>query len=99
MRRKRDTQRAKRQFDMEEFEAAAEERNTVSRAENSTSKRATEEEAEATGSAATGSAYNPENPYHVSTENSVHFKEELFSSSFDFILAPQVSFVRYFTEW
>ncbi|XP_036814642.1 leukocyte cell-derived chemotaxin 1 isoform X2 [Oncorhynchus mykiss] len=67
-RRKRDTQRAKRQFDMEEFEAAAEERNTVSRAENSTSKRATEEEAEATGSAATGSAYNPENPYHRNQE-------------------------------
>uniref|UniRef100_A0A4W5KKV0 Leukocyte cell-derived chemotaxin 1 n=1 Tax=Hucho hucho TaxID=62062 RepID=A0A4W5KKV0_9TELE len=67
-RRKRDTQRAKRQFDMEEFEAAAEERNTVSRAENSTSKRATEEEVEATGSAATGSAYNPENPYHRNQE-------------------------------
>ncbi|CAB1346560.1 unnamed protein product [Coregonus sp. 'balchen'] len=67
-RRKRDTQRAKRQFDMEEFEAAAEERNTVSRAENSTSKKATEEEKEATGSSATGSAYNPENPYHRNQE-------------------------------
>uniref|UniRef100_A0AAZ3RKU0 Leukocyte cell-derived chemotaxin 1 n=1 Tax=Oncorhynchus tshawytscha TaxID=74940 RepID=A0AAZ3RKU0_ONCTS len=42
-RRTRDTQRAKRQFDMKEFEAAAEEKNTVSHAENSTS---TEEEEE-----------------------------------------------------
>uniref|UniRef100_A0A8K9X2I7 Chondromodulin n=1 Tax=Oncorhynchus mykiss TaxID=8022 RepID=A0A8K9X2I7_ONCMY len=33
-RRTRDTQRAKRQFDMKEFEAAAEEKNTVIHAEN-----------------------------------------------------------------
>uniref|UniRef100_UPI003AAAA284 leukocyte cell-derived chemotaxin 1-like n=1 Tax=Centroberyx gerrardi TaxID=166262 RepID=UPI003AAAA284 len=60
-RRKRDTQRAKRQFNMEEFEAAAEERNTVSHSEDDTS-RAVEEEEGAQSTA--GSAYNPENPYH-----------------------------------
>uniref|UniRef100_A0A4W6CNK1 Leukocyte cell-derived chemotaxin 1 n=1 Tax=Lates calcarifer TaxID=8187 RepID=A0A4W6CNK1_LATCA len=37
-RRKRDTQRAKRQFNMEEFEAAAGERDPVSHAEDDTSK-------------------------------------------------------------
>ncbi|XP_028446240.1 leukocyte cell-derived chemotaxin 1 [Perca flavescens] len=63
-RRKRDTQRAKRQFNIEEFEAAAEERNPVSHAEDDTS-RVGEEEEEGAQSAA-GSAYNPENPYHVS---------------------------------
>ncbi|XP_067460696.1 leukocyte cell-derived chemotaxin 1-like [Thunnus thynnus] len=62
-RRKRDTQRAKRQFNMEEFDAAAEERNPVSHAENDTSR--VEEEEEGSQSSA-GSAYNPENPYHRS---------------------------------
>lgn len=64
-RRKRDAQRAKRQFNMEEFEAAAEERSTPTLSEDDTS-RAVEEE-EGTQSTA-GSAYNPENPYHVSTD-------------------------------
>lgn len=63
-RRKRDTQRAKRQFNMEEFEAAAEERDSVSHAEDDTSRVAEEEEEGAQSTA--GSAYNPENPYHVS---------------------------------
>lgn len=75
-RRKRDTQRAKRQFNIEEFEAAAEERNLVSHAEDDTS-RVGEEEEEGAQSAA-GSAYNPENPYHVSTSfinNTVYDKQ------------------------
>ncbi|XP_040913616.1 leukocyte cell-derived chemotaxin 1-like [Toxotes jaculatrix] len=64
-RRKRDTERAKRQFNMEEFEAAAEERDPVSHAEDDTSRVMEEEEgAQSTG----GSAYNPENPYHRSGE-------------------------------
>ncbi|XP_067117346.1 leukocyte cell-derived chemotaxin 1 [Osmerus mordax] len=65
-RRKRDTQRAKRQFDMEEFETAAEERNTVGRVENSTSKRAVEDEGGL--ASAVGSGFNPENPYHRSQD-------------------------------
>ncbi|XP_053184228.1 leukocyte cell-derived chemotaxin 1-like [Scomber japonicus] len=60
-RRKRDTQRAKRQFNMEEFEAAAEERGSVSHADNDTS---TVEEEEEGAQSTAGSAYNPENPYH-----------------------------------
>lgn len=67
-RRKRDTLRAKRQFDMEEFEATAEERRTGDDTSRSTVEKKEEEE-EAPGSAA-GSAYNPENPYHVSTVHS-----------------------------
>ncbi|GAA6228746.1 leukocyte cell-derived chemotaxin 1-like [Lates japonicus] len=63
-RRKRDTQRAKRQFNMEEFEAAAGERDPVSHAEDDTS-RIVEEEEEGAQSTA-GSAYNPETPYHRS---------------------------------
>ncbi|CAM9157043.1 unnamed protein product [Lampetra planeri] len=58
-RRKRDSQRAKRQFNAEEFEVAAEEIRTgddPSRAEEE------EEGAQST----VGSAYNPENPYHRS---------------------------------
>nr|XP_046260848.1 leukocyte cell-derived chemotaxin 1-like [Scatophagus argus] len=62
-RRKRDTQRAKRQFNMEEFETAAGESGPVSHAEDDTSRVAEEEE----GAQSTeGSAYNPENPYHRS---------------------------------
>ncbi len=49
---------------MEEFEAAAEERDPVSHTEDDTS-RVVEEEEGALSTA--GSAYNPENPYHVST--------------------------------
>lgn len=66
-RRKRDTQRAKRQFNMEEFEAAAAagERDPVSHAEDDTSRVAEEEEG---AQSTAGSAYNPENPYHVSTD-------------------------------
>lgn len=49
---------------MEEFEAAAEERDLVSHAEDDTSKVVEQEEG---GQSTAGSAYNPENPYHVST--------------------------------
>ncbi|KAM7407367.1 hypothetical protein PAMA_003203 [Pampus argenteus] len=62
-RRKRDTQRAKRQFNMESFEAAAEERDPVSHAEDDTSRVEGEEEG---AQSTAGSAYNPENPYHRS---------------------------------
>lgn len=74
-RRKRDTQRAKRQFNMEELEAAAEERDPVSQAEEGTSRAVEEEEG---GQSTTGSAYNPENPYHVSascSDNAVDDKQ------------------------
>ncbi|KAM4609452.1 leukocyte cell-derived chemotaxin 1 [Polymixia lowei] len=60
-RRKREAQRAKRQLNMEELEAAAEERNTVSRSGDDTSRVAEEEEG---AQSSEGSAYNPENPYH-----------------------------------
>ncbi|KAG7227643.1 hypothetical protein INR49_029404, partial [Caranx melampygus] len=60
---KRDTERAKRQFNMEELEAAAEEKGSVSHAEDDTP-RVVEEEEGAQSTA--GSAYNPENPYHRS---------------------------------
>ncbi|XP_049904892.1 leukocyte cell-derived chemotaxin 1-like [Epinephelus moara] len=62
-RRKRDAQRAKRQFNIEEFEAAAEEKDPVSHAEDDTSRVVEEEEG---AQSAAGSAYNPENPYHRS---------------------------------
>lgn len=74
-RRKRDTQRAKRQFNMEELEAAAEERDPVRQAEEGTSRAVEEEEG---GQSTTGSAYNPENPYHVSascSDNAVDDKQ------------------------
>lgn len=65
-RRKRDTRRAKRQFSMEELEAAAGERDPVSHTEDEVgAPRAAEEEEGAQSSA--GSAFNPENPYHVSS--------------------------------
>ena len=76
-RRKRDTQRAKRQFNAEETEAAAEERDAMSQAEVDTT-RVVEEEEEGTQSTA-GSAFNPENPYHVSTDfvnNTVYDKQD-----------------------
>ncbi|XP_022597105.1 leukocyte cell-derived chemotaxin 1-like [Seriola dumerili] len=60
---KRDTERAKRQFNMEELEAAAEEKEPVSHAEDDTPRVAEEEEG---GQSTAGSAYNPENPYHRS---------------------------------
>ncbi|XP_040004761.1 leukocyte cell-derived chemotaxin 1-like [Xiphias gladius] len=73
-RRKRDTQRAKRQFNTEGIEAASEERDPVSHAEGDTS-RVVEEEEGAQSTA--GSAYNPENPYHRSVgareDNAVTF--------------------------
>lgn len=62
-RRKRDTERAKQQFNMEELEAVAEERDNVSHAKDDTSRVVEEEEG---AQSAMGSAYNPENPYHVS---------------------------------
>lgn len=81
-RRKRDTQRAKQQFNMEEFEAAAEERDLVSHAEDDTSRVVEEEE----GAQSTmGSAYNPENPYHVSAHfinNAVYNKQGSGASAF-----------------
>ncbi|XP_041858128.1 leukocyte cell-derived chemotaxin 1 [Melanotaenia boesemani] len=61
-REKRDTLRAKRQLNMEEIEAAAETRELVNRTEHATSRAEDEEES------ASGSAYNPENPYHRSGE-------------------------------
>ncbi|KAM6954823.1 leukocyte cell-derived chemotaxin 1-like isoform 2-T2 [Lycodopsis pacificus] len=60
-RRKRDTLRAKRQFNIEEIETAAEERSPVSHTEDDTSRVVEEEEG---AHSAAGSAYNPENPYH-----------------------------------
>ncbi|KAM9851235.1 leukocyte cell-derived chemotaxin 1 [Aulostomus maculatus] len=57
VRRKRDSQRAKRQFNIEEFEATAVQRDPDDAA------RVEEEE----GAQSAGSAYNPENPYHRST--------------------------------
>lgn len=60
-RRKRDVQRTRRQFNTEETEAAAEDGDPVSHAADDTS-RLTQEGPES----AAGSAYNPENPYHVS---------------------------------
>lgn len=62
-RRKRDAQQAKRQLDAEEIKVDAEERDLVSRAEREAS-RVMDGEEEAS---AAGSAYNPENPYHVSS--------------------------------
>lgn len=62
-RRKRDTEQAKQQFNMEELEAVAEERDNVSHAKDDTSRVVEEEEG---AQSAMGSAYNPENPYHVS---------------------------------
>lgn len=53
---KRETERAKRQADMEVFQASAD--GTHDSSQNTTSGRSEE------GSA---SAFNPENPYHVST--------------------------------
>lgn len=49
---------------MEEFEVAAEDRDLVSHAEDDTSRVAEQEEGRQT---AAGSAYNPDNPIHVST--------------------------------
>lgn len=60
---------------MEELEAAAEERDPVSQAEEGTSRAVEEEEG---GQSTTGSAYNPENPYHVSascSDNAVDDKQ------------------------
>uniref|UniRef100_UPI0037E75ED9 leukocyte cell-derived chemotaxin 1 n=1 Tax=Semicossyphus pulcher TaxID=241346 RepID=UPI0037E75ED9 len=69
-RSKRDTQRAKRQFNMEESEAAAEERDPVSHAEDDISRVVKEEEEEEEGAQSTaGSGYNPENPYHRSSSS------------------------------
>ncbi|XP_056293674.1 leukocyte cell-derived chemotaxin 1 [Pseudoliparis swirei] len=62
-RRKRDTQRAKRQFNIEEIETSADERSPVSHTEDDTSKVMEKEEG---AHSAAGSAYNPENPYHRS---------------------------------
>lgn len=89
---KRDTQRAKRQFNMEEFEAAAEERDPVSHTEDDTSRLVEEEE----GAPSTaGSAYNPENPYHVSTSfinNTVYDKQG--SRAGEFLINYQEAFAE-----
>ncbi|XP_076026153.1 leukocyte cell-derived chemotaxin 1 [Genypterus blacodes] len=63
-RRKRDTRRAKRQFNRGEMEAAAEDRNAVTHSEDDTSRVGEEEE----GAESAGSAYNPENPYQRRAE-------------------------------
>lgn len=63
---------------MEELEAAAGERNPVSHEEDDTSRVAVEEEEEEGAQSAAGSAYNPENPYHVSANfvnNTVYDKQ------------------------
>ncbi|XP_069009672.1 leukocyte cell-derived chemotaxin 1 [Embiotoca jacksoni] len=65
-RKKRDTQRVARQLNMEELEAAAEERDPVSQTEHDTSRVLEGEEEEEGAQSAAGSAYNPENPYHRS---------------------------------
>lgn len=65
-RRKRDTEQAKQQFNMEELEAVAEEGDNVSHAKDDTARVAEQEEQEEGAQSAMGSAYNPENPYHVS---------------------------------
>lgn len=91
-RRKRDTQRAKRQFNMEEFEAAAEERDPVSHTEDDTSR--VEEEEEGAQSTA-GSAYNPENPYHVSTDffNNIAYDKQGFRAG-EFLINYQEAFTE-----
>ncbi|XP_056145800.1 leukocyte cell-derived chemotaxin 1-like [Lampris incognitus] len=61
-RRKRDAQRAKRQFNAEELEAAAEEGNSAGLSRDDTSRAGEGEEEEAQSAA--GSGFNPENPYH-----------------------------------
>lgn len=61
-RRTRGARRAKRQLDTEEIKADAGERGPVSRTEQEASRAVDGEEEES----AAGSAYNPENPYHVS---------------------------------
>ncbi|KAM4731148.1 leukocyte cell-derived chemotaxin 1 [Anableps anableps] len=58
-RRKRGMQRAKRQLDMQEIKASTEERDPESHSE---------QEAVDEGQSAVGSGYNPENPYHRSSE-------------------------------
>lgn len=74
-RRKRDTQQAKQQFNMDELEAAAEERDPVNHEDDDTSR--VMEGAEGAEST-TGSGHNPENPYHVSTNfiNSVVYDKQ-----------------------
>lgn len=76
-RKKRDARQAERRPSVEESEAAAEEREPVSHAEPATSRAPVEEE-EGSQSAA-GSAFNPENPYHVSanfTHDVVYDKQD-----------------------
>ncbi|XP_060908986.1 leukocyte cell-derived chemotaxin 1 [Labrus mixtus] len=65
-RRKRDTRGAKQQFNTEESEAAAEERDPVSHTDDHISRVREEEEEEGAQSTA-GSGYNPQNPYHRSS--------------------------------
>lgn len=59
-RKKPGVRRAKRQLNMEEMKAAAEARDPVSRTKHDAS------ESPDRGESGAGSAYNPENPYHVS---------------------------------
>ncbi|XP_035266933.1 leukocyte cell-derived chemotaxin 1-like [Anguilla anguilla] len=81
-RKRRDILRAKRQsqprsYDMQTFEEAAEERNTISRGLDTTAKRATEEDDNDNGDddddeeeeeEEEDRTYNPENPYHRNAE-------------------------------
>lgn len=67
---------------MEEFEAAAEERDPVNHEGDDTS---TVVEGEEGAESTTGSGYNPENPYHVSTNfinNTVYDKQGSKDSEF-----------------
>lgn len=65
-REKRDAERTKRQADMEVFQASAD--GIPDSSQNITSGRGEEEAREGSASASTStSAFNPENPYHVST--------------------------------
>ncbi|XP_061092766.1 leukocyte cell-derived chemotaxin 1-like [Conger conger] len=71
-RKRRDVLRAKRQsaphsYDMQEFEEAAEERNTVTRGLDATAKRATGEDDDDDDDE-DDRTYNPENPYHRNAE-------------------------------
>lgn len=68
-RRKRRAERARRQLRAEEYEAAAEERDPVSHAEDDTSRVVEPQEG---GQSTAGSAYNPEDPHHVSAHFSQH---------------------------
>lgn len=75
---------------MEELEAAAEERDPVSHAEDDTSRVVEEEEGP---QSTAGSGYNPENPYHVSSNfinNTVYHKQG--SRAGEFLMSYQEAY-------